>query len=155
VQVQGRGFRKNKTGSADPPPPPGGPPVLGSLVWSAEGLPSTRNLPFRWPLPPTSPPQVIPKQGNVSRTSWPGRWVGGGWVGGGWWSCTSTATRGKRAPLRFFDSSGLVKRAVPRPSGPGPEGLTGVAGIRDTPPVHGFTGGQEEEQNTPWLSKEN
>jgi hypothetical protein len=40
---------------------PGGPPVLGSLVWRAEGLPSTRNWPFRWPLSPTSPPQVIPK----------------------------------------------------------------------------------------------
>jgi hypothetical protein len=38
-----------------------GPPVLGSLVWSAEGLPSTRNWPFLWPLSPTSPPQVIPK----------------------------------------------------------------------------------------------
>ena len=43
------------------PAPPGGPPVLGSLVWRAEGLPSTRNWPFRWPLSPTSPPQVIPK----------------------------------------------------------------------------------------------
>jgi hypothetical protein len=50
------------------PRPPGGPPVLGSLVWSAEGLPSTRNRPFRWPLPPTSPPQVIgDTQDNVSR----------------------------------------------------------------------------------------
>jgi hypothetical protein len=43
------------------PAPPGAPPVLGSLVRSAEGLPSMRNWPFRWPLSPTSPPQVIPK----------------------------------------------------------------------------------------------
>jgi hypothetical protein len=55
-----RDFRKNKTGSADSPPPRS-PPVLGSLVWRAQGLPSTRNWPFRWPLSPTSPPQVIPK----------------------------------------------------------------------------------------------
>jgi hypothetical protein len=56
-----RDFRKKKS---DPrtPRPPGGPPVMGSLVRRAEGLPSTRNWPFRWlPLPPTSPPQVIPK----------------------------------------------------------------------------------------------
>jgi hypothetical protein len=42
-----RDFRQKKIGSADSPPPPGGPPVLGSLVWRAEGLPSTRNWPFR------------------------------------------------------------------------------------------------------------
>jgi hypothetical protein len=57
-----RDFRKKKTGPRGLPAPPGGPPVLGSLVWRAEaGLPSTRNWPFRWPLSPTSPPQVIPK----------------------------------------------------------------------------------------------
>jgi hypothetical protein len=63
-----RDFRNNnKNRSADSPPPPvpppvpGAPPVLGPLVWSAEGLPSTRNWPFRCPLPPPSPPQVIPK----------------------------------------------------------------------------------------------
>jgi hypothetical protein len=41
--------------------------------------------------------------------------------GGGFgeWSCTSAH---KRRVGRFFDSSALVKRAVPRPSGPGPEG---------------------------------
>ena len=55
-----RDFRKKKSGPRTPRPP-GGPPVLGSLVRSAEGLPSTRNWPFRWPLSPTSPPQVIPK----------------------------------------------------------------------------------------------
>jgi hypothetical protein len=31
---------------------------------------------------------------------------------------------------RFFNSSGLVKRAVPRPSAPGAEGLAGVAELR-------------------------
>jgi hypothetical protein len=31
---------------------------------------------------------------------------------------------------RFCNSSGLVKHAVPRPSGPGPEGLAGVAELR-------------------------
>jgi hypothetical protein len=55
-----RDFRKKKSGPRTPRPP-GGPPVLGSLVWRAEGLPSTRNWPFRWPLSPTSPPQMIPK----------------------------------------------------------------------------------------------
>jgi hypothetical protein len=33
----------------------------------------------------------------------------GGGFGG--WSCTSAATHGQRAPLRFFNSTGLVKRA--------------------------------------------
>jgi hypothetical protein len=39
-------------------------------VWSAKGLPSTRNWPFRWPLPPaTSPPaQVIPKASCVQQS---------------------------------------------------------------------------------------
>jgi hypothetical protein len=55
-----RDFRKKKSGPRTPRPP-GGSPVLGSLVWRAEGLPSTRNWPFWWPLPPTSPPQVISK----------------------------------------------------------------------------------------------
>jgi hypothetical protein len=54
------GFRSKKSGPRVPRPP-GATPVLGSLVRSAEGLPSTRNWPFRWPLPPTSPPQVISK----------------------------------------------------------------------------------------------
>jgi hypothetical protein len=61
-----RDFRKKKAGPRTPRPP-GAPPVLGSLVCSAEGLPSTRNWPFRWPLSPTSPPQVTDTQGNVSR----------------------------------------------------------------------------------------
>jgi hypothetical protein len=60
-----RDFREHKSGPTRTPlpAPPGGPPVvLGSLVRRAKGLPSTRNWPFRrWPLPPTSPPQVIPK----------------------------------------------------------------------------------------------
>jgi hypothetical protein len=42
-------------------------------------------------------------------------------------SCTSAATRGQRALLRFFISSAVVKRAVPRPSGTVPEGLAGMA----------------------------
>jgi hypothetical protein len=63
-----RDFRKKKIGSADSPPP-----VLGSLGRRAEGLPSTRIWPFRWPLPPTSPPQVTPKA--VRAASWPGRCV--------------------------------------------------------------------------------
>jgi hypothetical protein len=53
-------FAKQKSGPRTPHHP-GAPPVLGSLMWSAEGLPSWRNWPFRWPLPPTNPPQVIPK----------------------------------------------------------------------------------------------
>jgi hypothetical protein len=55
-----KGLSQKKHGSADSPPPRW-PPVLGFLVRSAEGrLPSTHNWPFRWSLPPTSPPQVIP-----------------------------------------------------------------------------------------------
>jgi hypothetical protein len=64
-----KGLSQKKIGSADSPPaPPGGPPALGcSLEWRAEGLPSTRNWPFRWPLSPTSPPQVTPKAKFSSR----------------------------------------------------------------------------------------
>ena len=46
----------------------------------------------------------------------------GGGFGG--WSCTSAHTR---RVGRFFNSSALVKRAVPRPSGAAPEGLAGMA----------------------------
>jgi hypothetical protein len=60
-QVCTKGLSPKKNRFRGLPAPPGGPPVLGSLVRSAEGLPSTRNWPFRWPLSPTSPPQVIPK----------------------------------------------------------------------------------------------
>jgi hypothetical protein len=60
-----RDFRKKKSGPRTPRPP-GGPPVLGPLVWRAEGLPSTHNWPFRWPLSPTSPAPGD-TQGNVSR----------------------------------------------------------------------------------------
>jgi hypothetical protein len=64
-QVCIKGLSQKQIGSADSPPP-GTPPVQGSWVWSAEGLPSTRDWPFRCPpLPPTSPPHVIPKHGNV------------------------------------------------------------------------------------------
>jgi hypothetical protein len=52
----------------------------------------------------------------------------GGGFGG--WSCTSATTRGQWALLRFFNSSDLVKRAVPRPSAPGAEGLAGMAELR-------------------------
>jgi hypothetical protein len=57
----------------------------------------------RTPRPPGGPPVL----GSLV-------WRGGGFGG---WSCTSAATRGQRALLRFFISSTLVKRAVPRPSG--------------------------------------
>jgi hypothetical protein len=49
-------FYRKKSGPRTPRPP-----FLGMLAWSAEWLPSTRNWSFRWPLPLTSPPQVIPK----------------------------------------------------------------------------------------------
>jgi hypothetical protein len=55
----------------------------------------------------------------------------GGGLGG--WSCTSATTltgSGRSCVLRFFNSSGLVKRAVPMPLGPGSEGLAGMAEIR-------------------------
>jgi hypothetical protein len=63
IKYQGtRDFRKKKW-VRGLPAPPGGSPVLGPgfLSAGAEGLPSTRNWPFRWPLSRTSPPQVIPK----------------------------------------------------------------------------------------------
>jgi hypothetical protein len=59
--------------SSLPAPPAGAPPVLGPLVQSAEGLPSTRNWPFRWPLPlpPTSSPPQVPgdTQGAFAKTN--------------------------------------------------------------------------------------
>jgi hypothetical protein len=48
----------------------------------------------------------------------------GGGLGG--WSCTSARAHTRRVG-RFCNSSGLVKRAVPRPSGAAPEGLAGTA----------------------------
>ena len=91
---QGTFAKKNRIRGL--PAPPSGPPVLSFLVRSAEGLSSTHNWPFRWPLSPT-PPQVIPKAMYVSRQ------LAGAVVWGGW-SCTSAATRGQRALLRFFNS---------------------------------------------------
>jgi hypothetical protein len=73
--------------------------------------------------PATHQPDPGDTQGNVSRQ------LAGAVVLGGW-SCTSAATRGERALLRFFNSSGLVKRAVPRPSGAAPEGLAGMPELR-------------------------
>jgi hypothetical protein len=52
-----------------------------------------------------------------------------GAVGWGGWSCTSAATRGQRALLRSFDSTGEEKRAVPWPLGAVPEGLAEMAGL--------------------------
>jgi hypothetical protein len=48
-----RDFRKKKSGPRTPRPP-GGPPVLGSLVWRAEGLPSTRNAQLALPVAPVA-----------------------------------------------------------------------------------------------------
>jgi hypothetical protein len=63
-----QGAFAKKNGSADSPPPWWRPPVLGFLVRSAEGLPSTRNWPSRWPLlPATHQPAPGDTQGNVSR----------------------------------------------------------------------------------------
>jgi hypothetical protein len=60
-------FAKKKSGPRSPRPP-GGPPVLGSLVWRAEGLPSTRNWPFRLPVGPVAhQPAPGDTQGNVCR----------------------------------------------------------------------------------------
>jgi hypothetical protein len=65
-QVSREGLSQKTKRHADSPPLRCGPPVLGLgfLVRSAEGLPSTRNWPCGpsvAPLPPASPPQVIPK----------------------------------------------------------------------------------------------
>jgi hypothetical protein len=76
-------------------------------------LPSTRNWPFRLPasggpcqLPPAHQPAPGDTQGNATRQ------LAGVVVvvwGGGGWSCTSAATRGQRALLRFYNSSGEEK----------------------------------------------
>ena len=58
----------------------------------------------------------------------------GGGFGG--WSCTSAH---RRRVGRFFNSSALVKRAVPRPSGAAPEGLAGMAEL--SPLFPGGAGG--------------
>jgi hypothetical protein len=63
-----KGFYRKKSGPRTPRPP-SGPPFLGMLAWSAGGLPSTQNWSFRWPLPLTSPPQVIPKAMRAASTS--------------------------------------------------------------------------------------
>jgi hypothetical protein len=121
-QICTKGLSQKTKPGPRTPRPPGGPPVLGFLVRRAEGLPSTRNWPSRWPLSPTSPLHAPgDTQGNVSRQ------LAGAQlhpVAG------SAATRGQRALLRSFISSGLVKRAVPRPSGAAPEGLAGMAELR-------------------------
>ena len=66
-------FYRKKSGPRTPRPP-----FLGMLARSAEWLPSTRNWSFRWPLPLTSPPQVIPKA--MRAASWPWWWfLGVGW----------------------------------------------------------------------------
>jgi hypothetical protein len=76
-------------------------------------LPSTRNWPFRLPasggpcqLPRAHQPAPGDTQGNATRQ------LAGVVVvvwGGGGWSCTSAATRGQRALLRFYNSSGEEK----------------------------------------------
>jgi hypothetical protein len=113
--------------SRPPGAPPPGPGPLGA--WGAEGLPSTRNWPFRWPLPPTSPPQVIPKaQGNVSRQ------LDGAVVGGG--GVELHQRRHSRAAgasvLLPFDWLRKPRGRCPGRAGlpQKPEGLTGMAGIR-------------------------
>jgi hypothetical protein len=58
-QVCIEGLSQKKIGSAPPPRCPPGPGFLGAnLVRSAEGLPSPRDGPGRWPVSLTSPPQV-------------------------------------------------------------------------------------------------
>jgi hypothetical protein len=84
--------------------------------------------------PVTHQPAPGDTQGNASRQ------LAGAVVLGGGVSCTSAATRGQRALLRFFNSSGEEKRAVPRPSGGPPEGLAGMAELRPL-----FPGGGQEE----------
>jgi hypothetical protein len=105
-------------------------------VRSAEGLLSTRNC--NWLALPVAPathqPVLGDTQGNVSRQL-AGRWFWGVEM------CTSAATRGQRALLRFFNYSGEEKRAVPRPWGAAPEGLAGMPELRPLFPVHrGRTG---------------
>jgi hypothetical protein len=75
--------------------------------------------------------------GPYCSPTWPsvfGRWCeplagrGGGFGG---WSCTSAHTR---RVGRFFHSSALGKRAVPRPSGAVPEGYARGVWVRSTVP---------------------
>jgi hypothetical protein len=64
IKGQGtRDFRKKQIGSADPPPPrwPPGPGFLSAERGRAAQHAQLALPPFRWPLSPTSPPQVIPK----------------------------------------------------------------------------------------------
>jgi hypothetical protein len=57
------------------PPCSSGKLHLSSELAEGEGLPSTRNWPFRWPLSPTSPSQVMSKA--MRAATWPGRWFWG------------------------------------------------------------------------------
>jgi hypothetical protein len=94
--------------------------------------------------PVTPQPAPGDTQGNVSRQ------LAGAVVLGGW-SCTSAATRGQRALLRSFNSSGLVKRAVPRPWGTAPEGLAGMAELRRLFPGGGAGGAKPLLLHAPFL----
>jgi hypothetical protein len=82
------------------------------------------------PCHPPARPRSYPRQCE------PPAGRGGGFGG---WSCTSATTRGQWALLRFFNPSGLVKRAVPRPYAPGAEGLAGMSGMAELRPL--FPGG--------------
>jgi hypothetical protein len=85
--------------------------------------------------PVTHQPAPGDTQGNVSRQ------LAGAVVLGGGAAPAPPLLTGSRVPLRFFNSSGLVKRAVPRPSGPGPEGLAGMAELGPLLPGGGAPGG--------------
>jgi hypothetical protein len=88
-------------------------------------LPSTRNWPYRWPLSPTSPPQVMrDAQGNVSRQLARAVDLGGG-----------------AAPAPTRGAWGASAIRVPGPSGAAPEGLAGMAELRPQFPRGGWVGG--------------
>jgi hypothetical protein len=133
-----RDFRKKKSGPRTPRPP-GSPPVLGSLVWSAEGLPSTRNWPFRLPVAPVTH-QSAPgdTQGNVSRQLARAVVLGGR-------SCTRAHSHAARGALLQFEWLRKTRGAQAFRSSSGRPGRDGCAAeLRPLFPG----GGQEEEQAT-------
>jgi hypothetical protein len=127
-----QGTFAKKIGSA--PRPPGGPPVLGSLVRSAEGLPSTCAIgPSGGPCH-THQPAPGDTQGNVSRQLARAVVLGGG---------------AAPAPTRGAWGASAIRVAKKNARCPGPPGLLRKAWPGWPSYVRGCPrAGQEEEQNT-------
>jgi hypothetical protein len=123
-----QGAFAKKIGSADSPPPPPVPrwaPGPRSLS-AGRGRAAAAGCLARaiGPCHPPARSRWYPtKQGNVSR-----QLAGAVVLGGGAAPAPTATPRGQRALLRFFNSTGVLKRAAPRPSAAVAGGLAGRGG---------------------------